>query len=690
MFPSKTDEKNSQKYTLNASLPDKQPEDKPNPETSHAYAYQAEKLGIIPPPTSRQPRWGKFFRMPLGNPRSRATTPWQVFWETFLLLKWRLLTLFLTVLIQTLSSLALPIGIGWAINEVIKNGVGISLTFPLLALLGILVIHSFSYGINQLFYFVAEDAAAVDALTSSSLRSLINGTAISKEIEPGDIVQTCGTDTYTLGVCYQFIPQLAANILVALLASWYMLASSLTLGLVVLIGIPISIFSTTSLSRPLENRLEKNREDQGKLTTIANDAVRGLRILRGLGGHEEFAKQYNRQSELVKQSGSEIGAVSALIYTFTGSFPVILNAILLGVGANLIFQGSLSAGTLVAFFGITGRFSELLNSLGNAIHFYARGKVAARRIAKINSVALALDTNSNNEEQKIPNFNDCTLKDSTSGIEFTPGKITILVCQFPDVSAEIATRLARLNDKSEVLAEGVDLRSLPLSEVRSGIVYSHGSAGLFAGSLREALLGPKARPRKTFDLKTVLTWEAINRSALSENARFPDEQDRNLDEFLNKALIDAVCTDVRDSLPEKLDGEIAESGRNLSGGQRQRVSLARALAQNAPILVLVEPTSAVDANTEAAIGFRLAERRHGKTTIITSASPLLLHYSDEVIFLSAQGQEIVRGTHAHLLETTPEYRAIVERDFDEADSAVEKPAKHNIETPAINKAEETR
>ena len=89
-------------------------------------------------------------------------------------------------------------------------------------------------------------------------------------------------------------------------------------------------------------------------------------------------------------------------------------------------------------------------------------------------------------------------------------------------------------------------------------------------------------------------------------------------------------------------GRMAELGRGLSGGQRQRVGVGRALLHDPDVLVLVEPTSAVDAHTEALIAERLAEQRRGRTTVVMTSSPLVLHYADEVVLL-VDGREAARG-----------------------------------------------
>jgi ABC-type multidrug transport system fused ATPase/permease subunit len=130
------------------------------------------------------------------------------------------------------------------------------------------------------------------------------------------------------------------------------------------------------------------------------------------------------------------------------------------------------------------------------------------------------------------------------------------------------------------------------------------------------------------------------------------------------ALHAASAEDVLEGLADGLGTEVSERGRSFSGGQRQRLVLARALAADPEVLVLVEPTSAVDAHTEARIADRLHRQRAGRTTVVVTTSPLMLDRVDRVAFLRG-GRVVAFGTHRDLLREVPEYRAVVTREVEE-------------------------
>ncbi|MDH6520792.1 ABC-type multidrug transport system fused ATPase/permease subunit [Streptomyces sp. SAI-090] len=139
----------------------------------------------------------------------------------------------------------------------------------------------------------------------------------------------------------------------------------------------------------------------------------------------------------------------------------------------------------------------------------------------------------------------------------------------------------------------------------------------------------------------------------------------------DEALAAAQCADVLAALAQgsldaedPMDARITERGRSLSGGQRQRLALARSLFTDPEVLVLDEPTSAVDSHTEARIAQGVRDLRAGRTTVVFTSSPLLLDHADRVVLVH-EGEVAAVGLHRELVRKEPRYRAVVTRETDE-------------------------
>ena len=171
---------------------------------------------------------------------------------------------------------------------------------------------------------------------------------------------------------------------------------------------------------------------------------------------------------------------------------------------------------------------------------------------------------------------------------------------------------------------------MPLPAVRERILVADNDAYLFAGALRE----------------TVTARDGAGDAAVTAAVRV------------------AMAEDVVAALPEGLGSFVEAQGRSLSGGQRQRLRLVRALLADPEVLLLVEPTSAVDAHTESVVAQRLHEARRGRTTVVVATSPLLLDRADRVAYL-VEGRVVATGSHTDLLATEPGYRALAFRGSDE-------------------------
>jgi ABC-type multidrug transport system fused ATPase/permease subunit len=302
----------------------------------------------------------------------------------------------------------------------------------------------------------------------------------------------------------------------------------------------------------------------------------------------------------------------------------------------------------VAFYGYAAFLVMPLRTLTETSNRYLRAHVAAKKIIRVLALEHDLDdvaeSGSHADVRKTALTGSCScsdpgpgpgsgvLADARSGLSLTPGILTAVAAADPREAIALADRLGRYtaDDEGAVTLDGVPLTALPLTEVRRRILVADNDARLFAGRLSEELAptGAPAEPGA-----------------------------------LTAALHTAAAEDIVEALPNGLDTVVAERGRSFSGGQQQRLRLVRALMADPETLLLVEPTSAVDAHTEARIAERLATARIGRTTVVLTTSPLMLDRADRVAYLK-DGRVLAEGTHRSLLETDSAYRATVTREED--------------------------
>lgn len=464
------------------------------------------------------------------------------------------------------------------------------------------------------------------------------GDAVTETLPTGEVVATVASDALRMGEVFHILPRLIGGIVAYLTLGVVLLTISPPLGLLVLLGLPVVVAVLSLLVPPLQRRQGAQREATGRLTTLGADTVSGLRILRGIGGEEVFSGRYREQSQQVRRTGVAVAQTQSYLDALQTLLPGLFLAIVVWAGARLAIAGDITPGQLVSFYGFAAFLTQPLWTASEAIRVVTRAVVGARKILTVLRVPVA-----GHDDPATPADSpavDQELVDERSGLVVRPGRLLAVVGADPDESARIALRLGRHGGEDEGLSDvrwgRTVLRQLGLSEVRGRIVVAESTPHLFTGLLSEEL-------------------DVRGGASRAE---------------LLTALQVADAGDVLDSVPDGLDGEVEEKGRSLSGGQRQRVALARALLTDAEVLVLIEPTSAVDAHTEARIAQRLADHRRGRTTVIVSASPLVLDTVDEVALVEA-GRVTVTGPHRTLMSEHPGYRRVVSRaDDDDASKEV--------------------
>ncbi len=599
------------------------------------------------------------------------------------LLRWLLRRAAVPVTLATLAACTsniiqaiVPAFLGQALDAGIENGLN-GRVWGIGALLLVLFV-VYAVGDTMLSYFGVtawmRTAFDVDRLVGRQISA--TGKDLSRQVSTGEVATIIASDADYLGKLIEHLPALLGAAASFLVVAVLMLRTSVSLGLIVILGMPLVAAIVTLVIRPLQKRQAVQREAQSAVTTITTDTVAGLRILRGIGGEDVFARRYRDASQELRRRGVEVASSQATLMTLQVLLPGLFAAIVVWVAARMAVAGSLTPGGLITFYGYTAYLSWPLWVFTSSVQDYTRAVVGARRLSRLLEVAPAAGSlvERLNLDPAAAHAISGDLVDTGSGLRLKEGRMTALVCPDPQVSADLATRLGRFTDAGPtVTLAGRPLTTMPLEQVRASVVVSGATAQLFTGTLREALDvrgGPDPQPAGLEDLVRAET-ERTTGADVDQQVR-PQEREAPGDDRLIEAIGIADAGDVLTSLSEGLAGMITEKGRSLSGGQRQRVALARALLTEAPTLVLIEPTSALDSHTEARVAAQVHRARAGRTTVVVTASPLVLEACDEVVLLDSSGTELLRSTHRELMAMArdghaqaADYRAVVSRAMGE-------------------------
>jgi ABC-type multidrug transport system fused ATPase/permease subunit len=497
----------------------------------------------------------------------------------------------------------------------------------------------FALGVLQTGSSIARHRFAVTNWLMTAYRTVqlvtrqatVLGATLPRKVATGEVVAIGTNDQAHIGNVMDVTARAAGAVVSFVVVAVILLQTSVTLGLVVLVGVPLLLFAIGPLFQPLQRRNMAQRDMMGQLSNLATDIVSGLRVLRGIGGEQVFHERYAVESQKVRRAGVGVAALQSVLDALQVLLPGVFVVTVVWLGARFAVEGRISPGELVAFYGYSAFLMIPLRTATEFANKLIRAMVAARRVVRVLELEPEIDDPPNPAPEPAEH---APLVDVTSGLRLRPQALTAVVSEPPGDAARLVDRLGRFTP-ADVRWGDVALADLPRSVLRRRIVVSDTGATLFSGALASQV----------------------------------DIRGRGLD-ALREAIHAASAHDVLEALPEGFDTVVAEKGRTFSGGQRQRLVLARAVAADPEVLLLVEPTSAVDAHTEARIAERLHEARAGRTTLVTTSSPLLLDRADVVAFLHG-GRVVAEGSHAELLETCPAYRAAVTREVaDEQEEAV--------------------
>lgn len=444
----------------------------------------------------------------------------------------------------------------------------------------------------------------------------------------GEVLNIATVDAQRVGRIAEVIARSAAAFAALAVTTIVLLRISIPLGLLVILGSIPLLALIQLLGRTLERHSGAEQAGAARAAGIANDLVSGLRVLKGIGAEDAAIERYRVASrhslDATKRAARTQSLYEGLNLALTGAFL----ALVAFVGGRLAANGTISVGDLIAALGLSQFLIGPMQRLTSVGAQLARGRASAARVASLLAEPSRFTEAASHSPEQVAGrlrFESVTagpLHDVSFEVE--PGEMIGVAIAEP---AEALALLDILDGSTEplmgrVLLDGRDIDSLlPESRHAAVLVAPHDSY-LFA--------------------ETVL-----------ENVRAPSSEEDVL-----WAIEAAAADEVAENLPRGLDTPLSEGGRSLSGGQRQRVSLARALAASPPVLVLHDPTTAVDSVTESRIAAAVRRTRGGKTTLIVTTSPALLAVTDRVVFLSDGAVRSV-APHSELMEARPDYQEMV-------------------------------
>jgi putative ABC transport system ATP-binding protein len=526
-----------------------------------------------------------------------------------------------------------PVLVGVVIDRAVGTGDAGSLLFWL-AVLGLdFLVLSFSYRFGARRAWLADVRADQRMRHAVADRVLHPAGGAETGRLPGALTSIAVADAKRVGVLNFALPLGLAAFAALVVATVSLLRISLPLGLLILLGTPPLLYAVHLLGKPLERRSGPEQERAAQASGVAADLVAGVRVLKGIGAEPAAVRRYTATSRdalaaTLRATGAQAwysGAVLAVNGLFL--------ALVALVGGRLAAEGDITIGGLVSAVGLAQFLLGPLEIFGWVNGRFAQARASAARIAEVRSAAPAVSGGTAAPVADGPGnlrIRGLRTPGLAAGLDLdvTAGETVGLVVPDPAAAAALLQVLGREQDPQagSVELDGVDLAQVPPAAARAEVIVAAHDARLFAGTVLENVLA--------------------GRSA-----------DAGVDASVDGAMRAAQADQVADALPAGRDTEIAEQGSSLSGGQRQRVALARALATQARVLVLHDPTTAVDAVTEARIAAGLREARVGRTTLVLTTSPALLAAADRVVVLD--GTRRAEGSHAELLHTDAAYRELV-------------------------------
>jgi len=476
----------------------------------------------------------------------------------------------------------------------------------------------------------------------------------------GDLMARATNDTQAVRMATGPAIMYAVNTFVSFL---------LTLGLMVWISPRLTVYALAPMvvlppvvfmfARVIHRRFEKIQEQFSTLSTMVQENLTGMRIVRAYVQEDSQAHQFDELNREYMDRNMDLVKVAGLFHPILALFSGAAMVIVLWVGGLEVIAGRITTGDYVAFGIYVAYLIWPLIALGWVVNLFQRGSASMGRLNKIfetepavrppeNPVPLAEPRGAvefRNVSFRYPGTERLVLEDISFSAD--PGQIVAVVGPTGSGKSTLVTLIPRIYDvtSGSVLVDGVDVRDLDSGELRSLIGMVPQDPFLFSATIEENIgLG----------------------IGLDLGAEEPGAEDEDPDEVVLEAARVAQLHMAIEGFPKGWGTLLGERGVNLSGGQKQRTTLARAVARDPRILVLDDALSAVDTHTEARILDDLAHVMEGRTSFIISHRVSAVMNADLILVLDG-GRMVERGRHTELMALGGTYAQLLHRQMLEQD-----------------------
>jgi putative ABC transport system ATP-binding protein len=527
---------------------------------------------------------------------------------------------------QTGESLV-PVAIGFFIDSAVRSGDYSDLIPGMLAVAAVFIGLSNSWRFGAKLLLRAAKGVEHD-LRIAVVRKVLEpaGGPVTRRL-PGEVLNIATIDAERVGRLANVAATACGAFAALAVTTIVLLRISIPLGLLVLIGSVPLIALIQFLGRTLEKHSGVEQAQAARAAGLCNDLVSGLRVLKGIGAEGAAVDRYRDASraslEATKRAARTQATYQGLNMALTGAFL----ALVAYVGGRLAADGDISTGDLIAALGLTQFLIGPMQRLTNVGALFARGRASATRIHDLLTSESAYAAGKASLPEGIRGELRLldVVHDSLRGLAFEvqAGELVGVAARDQQDAVALLDCLSgdAFPEAGAVLLDGIDTREVRPEELHRAVLVVPHDSYLFAESL----------------------LDNVRASAVNGVA---------------DAIAASATDEVASNLPQGIDTVLSEGGSSLSGGQRQRVALARALAARAPVLVLHDPTTAVDSVTEARIAAGIRDSRHGLTTLLVTTSPALLAVTSRVVLIE-DGRVTADDGHTQLVDAREDYRELV-------------------------------